>query len=259
MSDAGTADSERAGLEQTLQTALEAGVRVQMSGGYTARVYDTMDRIARAMGADRVEGSVTAAIVGLTVHRGGWSRTAFHRTPHIGVDFSELSALSQLTRDAPGLSPDGIRERLDAIEHTERRYPVGLVLPMLGVACAAFAVLFGSDAAGAAIAGLGGFAGALTRHLMVRRQFVPFIFCLAGALVSTTVVLLMSPVTGTSTQALAACVLWLVPGVPMLNGVADLLATHYLNGIVRLAMSAVIVFASGLGVSIALGLWGWLR
>lgn len=258
MSEAAAYDPDRASLEATLQTALEAGVRVQMSGGYTARVYDTMEAIAKALGADRVDGSVTSVVVGLTVHRGGWSRTAFQRTPHIGINFSELSALSQLTRQASGLAPEEIRRQLDAIESAERRYPNWLVLPMLGLACAAFAALFGADAAGLALAGLGGFAGAVVRHLLTGRHYKPFIFCLAAAFVSTSVVLLGQGITATPTQALAACVLYLVPGVPLLNGTADLLATHYLNGLVRLAMSMIIVLAAAVGVAAALGMWGWV-
>jgi uncharacterized membrane protein YjjP (DUF1212 family) len=254
MSDASAVDPERANLETALHTALEAGVRVQMSGGYTARVYDTMIAVAKAMGAQRVEGSVSSVVVGLTVHRGGWSRTAFHRTPRIGINFSELSALSQLTRDAPELAPEQIRERLDAIESQERRYQHALVLPMLGLACGAFAALFGADAAGILIAGLGGFLGALVRHQLIQRKFQPFIFCLASAFVSTALVVLMNSVTETPNPALAACVLYLVPGVPLLNGTADLIGGHYLNSVVRLTMSLVIVLASGLGVALALGL-----
>lgn len=254
MSDASDVDRERASLETALHTALEAGVRVQMSGGYTARVYDTMTAVAKAMGADRVEGSVSSVVVGLTVHRDGWSRTAFRRTPRIGINFSELSALSQLTRDAPQLSPARIRERLDAIESQEGRYGNAVVLPMLGFACGAFAALFGADAAGIVIASLGGFVGAVVRHQLAGWKYRPFIFCLAAAFASTALVVLMGPVTQAPNPALAACVLYLVPGVPLLNGTADLIGGHYLNGVVRLTMSLMIVLASGLGVATALGL-----
>ena len=44
----------------------------------------------------------------------------------------------------------------------------------------------------------------------------------------------------------------------MLNGTADLLSAHYLNGLVRLAMSAVIVGSATVGLSAAVGLTGVL-
>jgi uncharacterized membrane protein YjjP (DUF1212 family) len=254
MSDDRAVDPERTSLETALHTALEAGVRTQMSGGYTARVQETMQAVAAAMGAQRAEASVSSVVVGLTVHRGGWSRTAFQRTPKIGMNFSELSALSQLTRDAPTMAPGQIRERLDAIETTEGRYPLPLVLAMLGVACGAFAALFGADLPGILAAAVGGYAGAAVRHQMAQWKYQPFIFCLAAAFASTIIVVVLLPVTATPNPALAACVLYLVPGVPLLNGTADLIGGHYLNSVVRLTMSLVIILASGLGVALALAL-----
>ena len=55
--------------------------------------------------------------------------------------------------------------------------------------------------------------------------------------------------------ALSACALYLVPGVPLLNGTADLLTGHYLNGMVRLMMSTVIVVSSAVGLALALTIW----
>ena len=62
-----------------------------------------------------------------------------------------------------------------------------------------------------------------------------------------------------SQPALAACALFLVPGVPILNGTADLLTAHYLNGVVKLAMSAVILAAAAIGLSVAVTLTGVLQ
>ena len=127
---------------------------------------------------------------------------------------------------------------------------------MLGVACGGLAALFGADVPGILAATLGGWVGASVRHQMAGWKYQPFIFCLAAAFVSTSIVAALSPVTATPTPALAACVLYLVPGVPLLNGTADLIGGHYLNAVVRLTMSLVIVLASGLGVALSLGLWG---
>jgi len=256
MADAQAHDAGGDVLAQALDTALEAGVQVQMSGGYTTRVYETMDAIATAMGAERSEGSVSSSVVGLTIHAGSRSLTAFRRTPHIGVNFSELSALSQLTRQAPQMSPETVATRLSDIRAARSKYPAALRVVMLGVACAAFAGLFEADMAGVLVAGLGGLVGAAVRHVMSTRRFKPFMFCSAAAFTSTSLVLWLAPATSTATSALAACVLYLVPGVPLLNGTSDLLATHYLNGLVRLTMSMVVVLASAIGVSLALGLWG---
>ena len=97
--------------------------------------------------------------------------------------------------------------------------------------------------------------GALVRYLMSRAGFKPFMYCLCAAFAASGVVAMFGDRTTTLNHALAASILFLVPGVPLLNGAADLLATHYLNGLVRLTMSLMIVLSSGIGVLLALTLW----
>jgi uncharacterized membrane protein YjjP (DUF1212 family) len=106
------------------------------------------------------------------------------------------------------------------------------------------------------LAGLGGAAGAVVRYLMVSRHYFPFLFCLVAAFVSMSVVIAGRSFTDTLAPAQAACVLYLVPGVPLLNGTADLLTGHYLNGVVRLTNATIIVLSSAVGLSIALTLGG---
>lgn len=247
-------DPEHAELEAILQTSLEFGVRVQMSGGYTARVRDSMQRVALGLGAERAETWVSSGSIGLTVSRAGWSRTSIRTTPAIGINFTELSYLSRLSRDAVNLTTEQVRDELAAIAERERRYPVALV--MLGVSCGSFAALFGADAVGIGLAALGGYAGAAVRHQLVKRRFKPFIYCLFAALVSASVVMAFSRWSDTVDPAVTASILFLVPGVPLLNGTADLLTSNYLNGVVRLTRAMVILLGMALGLTLALVLWG---
>lgn len=249
-------DPQRAELEAILQTSLEFGVHVQMSGGYTARVRDSMARVALGLGADTAETWVSSGSIGLVVRRDGWSRTSVRTTPAIGVNFTELSYLSRLSRNAAGMTIEDVQTELDTIAHRERRYPVALVLVMLGVSCASFAALFGADAAGIALAGVGGYVGSGVRHQLVKRRFKPFIYCLFSALVAASVVLALDSVTSTKEYAVTAAIIFLVPGVPMLNGTADLLTSNYLNGLVRLTRALIILLATALGYTLALMLWG---
>jgi len=129
-------DEDRAELEAILQTSLEFGVRVQMSGGYTARVRDSMQRVATNLGADTAETWISSGSIGLVVHRGGWSRTSIRTTPAMGVNFTELSYLSRLAKRSAGMSIEAMRAELTAVAARDRRYPVPLVLVMLGVSCA---------------------------------------------------------------------------------------------------------------------------
>ncbi len=256
MVDTPADDPQRNELEAILQTSLEFGIRVQMSGGYTARVRDSMQRVALGLGAERAETWVSSGSIGLAVNRGGWSRTSVRTTPAIGVNFTELSYLSRLARNAASMSVTEVQAELANIAQQERRYPVIVVLLMLGVSCGSFAALFGADPVGIAAAALGGFLGASLRHLLMKRRFKPFIYCLFSALLSASVVMAFGSLTTTPDAAVTASIIFLVPGVPLLNGTADLLTSNYLNGVVRLTRASVILLGSALGFTLALVLWG---
>lgn len=251
-------DESRADLEAILQASLDFGVRVQMAGGYTARVRDSVQRVALNLGAEKAEPWVSSASLGLVVHRDGWSRTSVRNTPMFGVNFTELSSLSQLAKQSAGMTVEDLRSRLAALADADRRYPMWLVLIMLGVSCGSFAAIFGADAVGIAAAAVAGWAGSLTRYLLHHRHFKPFIYCLFAALVSASVVSALASFTETYESAVVASILFLIPGVPLLNGTADLLTSNYLNGLVRLTRAAVIITGAALGLALGLAVWGQL-
>lgn len=251
-------DESRAAHEVLLQTCLEVGIRTQMSGGYTARVRNSMQRVALAYGAEQAETWVSSGSIGIAVKMGGWTRTSVRTTPAIGVNFTELSQLSQLAKSADKLSLTEFRTRLEIIESQARNYPQWLVLLMLGVSCASFAALFGADTVGIVTAGIGGFLGSFVRTQMLHQRFKPFIYSFFAALVAASVVLAAQSYISHVQQAVTASILFLVPGVPLLNGTADLLTSNYLNGVVRLTRASVILMGATLGLAFALMLWRFI-
>lgn len=250
----------QAELEEILQTSLDFGVRVQMSGGYTARVRDSMQRVALSLGAEKAHTWVSSGSIGLTASRDGVSHTSMITTPSMGVNFTELSELSRLSRDAEDLTPAQVRTRLGQIKATQRAYPTPVVIAMLGIACGSFAGIFGANAAGIVLAAAGGAGGALLRTWLMAKGFKPFIYCLFSAFLSVSIVLGVHRLTGfdaTVDQSAVASILYLVPGVPMLNGTADLLTSNYLNGVARLTRASVILLGAALGFTMGFIVWGY--
>jgi uncharacterized membrane protein YjjP (DUF1212 family) len=236
-----------------LELSLEVGELVQLSGGHTARTAEHMNRMARALGAEASQPAISSINVMMTVTGGGEHLTAVRQAGHFGINFSMLSALRALVIDTEqhGLVPEQVRSRLTLIRNAGPVYPTWLVMLALGGSSAAFAALFGATALGITLTFLGGVAGAWTRHLLVSRHKKPFVSVTSAAFVAAVIVAGGAELLdlGTATEpALAAATLFLVPGVPMLNGTADLLNAHYLNGVVRLAMSLVIVTSAAVGL-----------
>ncbi|MCU0300852.1 MAG: threonine/serine exporter family protein [Candidatus Nanopelagicales bacterium] len=244
-------------LADALDLSLEVGELVQLSGGHTSRTLDQMERVARAMGAEECHAAISSVNVAITVMAGPERLSAGRHAGHLGINFATLTAIKRLVEDteAHGLTAGQVRARLTLIRHAARVYPVWMVMLALGGSGAAFAALFGASAGGAALAFLGGALGATVRHVLVSRHQLPFVAVTSAAFVAALIVaggLTLGGGSVASSPAMAASTLFLVPGVPMLNGTADLLTAHYLNGLVKLAMSAVIIGCAAIGLAAAL-------
>lgn len=250
------------GLDGALDISLEVGELIQLSGGHTTRTIDSMQRMAAALGAEESHVAVSSVNVSMTVAANGQKQTAGRTAGHFGINFSVLTQIERLVAETEvgGLQPPEIRARLAKIRTTGRSYRAPLVMAALGGSSAAFAVLFGASATGALLAFLGGWAGGWVRHLLMARGLQIFVPVASAAFVSAVIVAAGSHAASVVpvTPALAASTLFLVPGVPLLNGTADLLTGHYLNGLVKLALSAVIIISAALGLSAAVGLTGML-
>ena len=252
------------GLADALDLSLEVGELVQLSGGHTTRTVDHMERMAAALGAHESNARISSVNVAMTVSADGHQLTAGRHARHLGINFSTLTQVKRLVADteAHGLTASQVRARLTLIRNAGPVYPTWLVMLALGASTAAFAALFHAGAIAMALALVGGWSGAWVRHLLVGRGLQPFVFVTSAAFTSALVVAggghLLGLTEADITPALAASTLFLVPGVPLLNGTADLLTAHYLTGVVKLAMSAVIIASAAVGLATAVALVGAL-
>ncbi|MFH3733667.1 threonine/serine exporter family protein, partial [Acinetobacter baumannii] len=60
----------------------------------------------------------------------------------------------------------------------------------------------------------------------------------------------------TPTIAMAASVLLLVPGFPLINAVADMFKGHINTGLARWAIASLLTLATCIGVVMAMTVWG---
>ncbi|XZG70370.1 threonine/serine exporter family protein [Chitinibacteraceae bacterium HSL-7] len=232
---------------------LDAGLLVHQCGGDTARTTDTVRRLALALGADSAHTLVSSLNLGVTVTRDTQQHAAFRRAPHLGVNFQTITAVEHALNAliAGRIDAAQFDARIQSIASHPPHYPWWLVVPAVGLSCGAFAALFGGDAAAIFYTFIGATAGAWLRRAMVMRHYPPLAFAVAASALAASITGLL-PGSGTPQAALAASVLFLVPGVPLINGASDLLAHNYLNGWVRLLMATVIIVGISIGMSLAL-------
>ncbi len=246
------------GLAELTDTALHAGLIAHSCGGDTARTSEIMQRVALALGGQRADTVVSSLNLGLTVEADGERETALRKAPHMGVNFDALSELEHVVcaLEAGQLDHHQLRLQLHDTAARPRAWAAWQVALMVGLACGGFAALFGGDIAAIALTTVASTCGMALRQWLAQRHFQPLIFATAAAFIATLITGLARPLTLTPDAALAACVLFLIPGVPLINGTADLLTGNYLNGNVRLTTSVVFILGIAIGMSLALRITG---
>lgn len=245
-------------LRDVLSVALRAGQLMLENGANTARVEETVQRLGLALGAEAMDVYVTPQGILATAVAHGEHRTRIQRVTRSGVDLSRFAAVVDVSRQAERgeLTPEGAMAALDRIARMPRVYGVWMTTASVGLACAAFAVLFGGGLWEFLIVLAAATLAQYLRHTLLHYQLDRLMTTAIVALISSGSVLalatLLQPVAAANVNvaiAIPASALLLVPGVLLVSGAADLFRGDILSGIAR-ATSAFLVI-----LSIGVGLW----
>ncbi|RME58095.1 MAG: threonine/serine exporter [Caldilineae bacterium] len=243
----------REALRDVIDLSLWAGQLLLQYGADAQRVEETVHRFGTALGCDWMDILVSPNGLFVSTISGEEFRTKIRRVVHLGVDMTKVSAINRLSRrvEAGELDRHQARTELERITKLAPHYPAWLVVVMVGLACAAFSRLFGGDWTVFGVT-FGASAVAMALRQQLTRRFVhPLFMVILTALTAAGLVGGAARLgwQGDVQIALAASVLLLVPGVPLINAAEDLIQGHMVIGLARGVNGALIA------LSIALGLW----
>jgi uncharacterized membrane protein YjjP (DUF1212 family) len=132
------------------------------------------------------------------------------------------------------------------------KMPLQLVLLLVGLANAAFCRLFGGSLSGMGIVFIATLAGFFIQQQMQRRginHFIVFTVSAFAASMCASTALLFDT---TAEVAIATSVLFLIPGVPIINGVIDIVEGYTLTGVSRLMHAFLLIICIAVGLSFPL-------
>lgn len=231
-------------------------------GATCIRIEKNVRRIARRFGTD-AEITVMPSHVEVSEWNGDGDcgRVAVRRIRHTGIDFRLNAALSRLSWDVAdgkcGFS-DAVAtyHRLLAAPKTGRLE----ILILASLANASFCRLFGGDGLAMLIVFLSTLVGMRLKQMMLGAHCDARVTTLCAAFVSATLSACgnVFGLGDTPEIALGASVLYLVPGVPYINVVSDVIDRHYLCAFSRMmdALVTTVCLSAGLCLGmIILGLY----
>ena len=170
-----------------------------------------------------------------------------------------LSAVSKLTWRAlaKGYSLEDFNRQLDYIRSMPRNYPVWLTALGAGAACGGFCKLFGGSWQDFFLTALCAALGFFIRRLCTSYGFNTY----AGIAITSFVTTMLAWATqfitgGLNWYPLIACTLFLVPGIPLINAVDDLLNNFIVSGMTRAMHTLLVVGSMTFGIATAIRLGG---
>ena len=247
-------------LDDIAHVTLQLGRILLVNGAETEQVHAFVARFSAAFGCE-AHLLVSYEALLATVSAGSRFRTKIgYRLPGINVGMAAIEALNNLVDAAEDgtLQLAGMQAALDAIERRAPEYKAWLIMAALGVTSASLSRLFGGDWAAFAAAGVAGAVATGVRLELGRRRVNPvlvaFVAALTGGVVGSAGVAL--GMSRTPSLCLVAPAMILVPGVPLINGIQDMIRNHVTMGVSRLGFAATLVLAVALGLFAATRLTG---
>jgi uncharacterized membrane protein YjjP (DUF1212 family) len=235
---------------------LEIGALLMSSGASTARVRITIDRIAAVFGFN-ADLFITHRALTLTLNNNNKEQlfNSLKRTSPHGVNFKLVSGISRMSWRIveEKWSIEQIRtdlKRLQSLPH----FPRWMVLSFVSLAGASFCRLTGGGAVEMLITFVATLVGLFVRQEAHKHKYNPYLCVFFGALTA-------SLLAGFFTRfnfgfhvehAFATSVLFLIPGIPLINTFTDLIDGNILNGIIRWVHGLFIAFMIALGLLIAI-------
>ena len=265
-------------LRRKLDLLLRTGQILMESSADTSRIKRNMERTAaylRLPDANlHIKIDYNMLYVNLSDENHSFSK--MQRCDKHGINFTAISAVSKLTWKAiqEDYSLDDFERELEHIETTPRVYNDWMVAICAGFACGGFCIQFGCDWPAFFYASIAAILGNRFRMFLNHHgsniyfniavaAFISTLLAWASAYISTPAVMAVLPewlrpilFSVTPWHPLMACALFIVPGVPLINFVSDMLDNHIETGLVRATNTLLMVLAMSFGIALAIKVCG---
>lgn len=254
---------------------LRTGSLLMASAADTTRIMRNMKRTAAFLGLHEkylhlfVNYNVLMVNYSDEVH----SFTKFQRVSVHGINLTAISAISKLTWRAirEDYSLEDYEAALEEIRKRKRNFTPWQVAIGGGFACGGFCIQFGCDWPAFFYASIAAILGFRLRMWLPTRGCNNYVAIGIAAFLSTLLAWLSSFVStnaivasalpsflhsATPWHPLLACALFIVPGVPLINFVSDMLDGYIETGLVRAINTLMMVLAMAFGIAFAIQVCG---
>ncbi len=248
-------------IEQVSDLLAEIACQLMTSGAHTMRIIQNISRMAKTFGYE-INISVFQMSIMMTIaeYSNPTNRlTIVKKTKPLLLNFTHVSELSTLSWDTydKRLNYQEIQSRFHEIVTRKRMAPL-LVLFLVSLANASFCGLFKGDFPSMGLVFGATLIGFFVRQQMINRRINHLVIFTTSAFTASLIAGLgyIFQWGGTPQIALATSVLYLIPGVPLINSILDIIEGHILTGIARLVNASTLIVCIAIGLFLAMLILG---
>ena len=267
-------DCSKKTLRRKLDLLLRTGQILMESSADTSRVKRNMERTAAYLGLpkENLHMNIDYYMLQVNVSDEYHSFSKMQRCDKHVINMLAIQEVSKLSWRAiqKDYSLDKYEEELEKIANGKHYYKDWIIAIGAGLACGGFCIQFGCDWTAFFYASIAAILGNRLRMFLNHSgsnlyanfavaAFVSTILAWLSSFLSTPTVQAALPeflrpilFTETPWHPLLACALYIVPGVPLINAVNDLLDNHINTGLVRATNTLLIVTAMSFGIMLAI-------
>jgi uncharacterized membrane protein YjjP (DUF1212 family) len=254
-------NKDKPGANELADFILDAGVFLMASGAHSGRVWRNCKRIAKRWDYYlNINPTYTGMLVSV------WDKTnpdnavtRYKTAPANIVHLEMLTLISHLSWKIANKETnfEGALRELQVIKK-KAHYRFWQISLAVGLSCGCLCILAGGDFKDALMAFAAASTGSFIRYFIQKKQFNQFLSIIIASFV-TTMIAGADTIFGVGRapeMTLATSVLYLIPGVPLINSVIDLLEGYFSASIARSLFAASMLSCIAVGMTLSIMLLG---
>ena len=262
-------------LRRKLDLLVRTGALLMASNADCERIMRNMKRCEAYLGLpeEYIHISLNFDIIMVNLSDETHSFSKYQRVDSHCVEFTVISKISKMlwTAIREDWDLDRYEQELEALKHVHKQYSPWMIAICAGFACGGFCVQFGCDWPAFFYASIPAILGFRLKMYLAKLRWNGYVGIAISAFVATllcwlTTFISLNPTVASALPSflhsdtpyhpLMACTLFIVPGVPLINFVTDMVSNHVRVGITRAMITLMIISAMSFGIVFAIQICG---
>ncbi len=262
-------------LRRKLDLLVRTGALLMASNADCARIMRNMKRCEAYLGLpeEYIHISLNFNIIMVNLSDETHSFSKYQRVDSHCVEFTVISKISKMlwTAIREDWSLDRYEAELEALNHVHKQYSPWMIAICAGFACGGFCVQFGCDWPAFFYASMPAILGFRLKMYLAKLHWNTYVGIAISAFVATLICWLTTFISldqtlvsalpsflhsDTPYHPLMACTLFIVPGVPLINFVTDMVSNYVQVGLTRAMITLMMIIAMSFGIVFAIQICG---